>query len=123
MKDMQLEQDRLEQDHLAQEVRKMLDQRVAEPDELTRAALRAARYRALDALPEHSSWWSGLWSGLRSGWSAAAIGATCAVLIAWQLQAPPSNLGVSVQTASNQTEDAAVIADLDLVMWLEDSDV
>lgn len=103
----------LDQERLAQDIRASLDEHAGEPDELTRARLRAARYRALEHIDaQQHPWWSLAWSR----WSAAAVGATCAVLLAWQLQLPNGE-------AAGQAEDAALIADLDLVLWLEDSDV
>lgn len=104
----------LEQERLARDIRTALEQQTAEPDELTRARLRAARYRALEHMDAESRpWWSLTWSR----WSAAAVGASFAVLLAWQLQ-----LGPNGETTA-QAEDAALIADLDLLLWLEDSDV
>lgn len=104
----------LDQERLVRGIRAALGEHAAEPDELTRARLRAARYRALEHMDaQQRPWWSLAWSR----WSAAAVGASCAVLLAWQLQLGPNGEG------SAQAEDAALIADLDLVLWLEDSDV
>ncbi|RZO84990.1 MAG: hypothetical protein EVA65_08225 [Oceanococcus sp.] len=110
-----MSQSEFDQDRLAQSIREALDEQIAEPDELTRARLRAARYRALDHMQAQAApWWSLLWSR----WSAAAAGATCAVLLAWQMQ-----VGTPAGEGVHQAEDAALIADLDLVMWLEDGGV
>lgn len=103
---------------LAQEIRQALDEQHTPPDQLTRAALRAARYRALEQMPEAKP--DGLAAWLWSRWSLAAVGTACAIVLAWGLQSPPDN---SLEVASNQAEDAAVIADLDLVLWLEEGDV
>ncbi|MGJ8668274.1 MAG: hypothetical protein ACSHXK_02190 [Oceanococcus sp.] len=111
-----MNQDNKADQELVDNIRQALDAQSAEPDELTRAALRAARYRAIDEMPQKST---GFLEGLWSRWSLAGAGAACAVLLAWGLQSPPNNLEV----ASVQTEDAALIADLDLVLWLEDGDV
>ncbi len=105
-----------QQDQLTQSICQSLDSHSAEPDELTRAALRAARYRALDQLREsEQSFWSQGWSR----WSLAGTGAVCAIVLAWGLHSQSPDL----EMASNQAEDAALIADLDLVLWLEDGDV
>lgn len=109
-----MSQSEFDQDNLVQSVRDTLDEQVGDLDELTRARLRAARYRALEHIEQQQApWWSSLWSR----WSVAAAGATCAVLLAWQLQAPAPGEG------ARQAEDAALIADLDLVLWLEDGGV
>jgi hypothetical protein len=100
---------------LEQQICNMLDGQVDEPDELTRAALRAARYRALDHMPQHRrplwrSWWQ---SGL------AFAGVLLGLTVAWEMNTVPVELDVAL----SQAEDAALIADLDLVLWLEESDV
>ncbi len=98
-------------EELEQQLRRSLDARAAEPDELTRAALRAARYRALEQLDTRPSpWW-------RAGMVAASV-LTVSVL-GWQLTQGPADL----QGQANAAEDAAVIADLDLVLWLEEGEV
>ena len=103
---------------LADNIFQALDAHAAEPDELSRAALRAARYRALDEMPEeHAGLFAQWWSRL----SLAGGGAVCAVLLALSLQS--QNPGDGLELAHQQAEDAAVIADLDLVLWLEDGDV
>lgn len=102
---------------LSAQVRQALDEEYTQPDQLTRAALRAARHRALDQLSTQPR---GIAAWLSPRWSLAALGTTCAIVLAWGLQSTPSN---SLEVASNQAEDAAVIADLDLVMWLEEGDV
>ncbi len=97
---------------LEQRIRAALDATAPEPDELARAALRAGRYRALEQLDRRRwSWWQG------GGLALASI--ALAAVLSWQLNQAPANLEV----ASNLAEDAAVIADLDLVLWLGDGDV
>ncbi len=96
---------------LEQQLRRTLDARVDEPDELTRAALRAARYRALEKLDSRPSpWW-------RAGMVTASVLAVS--MLGWQLTQTPGDL----QGRANAAEDAAVIADLDLVLWLEEGEV
>lgn len=97
---------------LEDNLRQALDARADEPDELTRAALRAARYRALEQLD----------SGRRRWWQAGlALASVLAVaILSWQLGQPPQE---DLQVAASNAEDAAVIADLDLVMWLEEGEV
>lgn len=91
-----------------QRLRESLQASVEEPDELTRAALKAARYRALDQLDaRRRPWWQG-------GLVFASV--TLAAVLAWQMQDLPQG-GERVASLS---EDAALIADLDLVLWLED---
>lgn len=95
-------------------LRQALDAGSHEPDELTRAALRAARYRALEQLEERS-WWS-IWR--RPALAAALLGLS--VMLGWQMSQPgPQN----TELASASVEDAAVIADLDLVIWLAEGEV
>lgn len=77
----------------------------AEPDELSRARLGAARRRALDQLDQSPVW----------RWPALAVAASVllATALVWQLP-EASPVGQSV--------DPELIADLDLVLWLADQD-
>lgn len=104
----------VQHEELEQQIGQTLEQQAGELDELTRARLRAARLRALDELPPQQVWWQSLWARL----SLAAAASACAVLLAVSLQstAPPS------ETLA-LAEDAALIADLDLLLWLEEGDV
>lgn len=99
---------------LEQGLRQALDAGSPEPDELTRAALRAARYRALEKLAP-KPWWASWWRPALA-LSLLVVSAT----LGWQLTAPEPE---SAMLAAVQSDDAAVIADLDLVDWLAEGEV
>ena len=71
------------------------------PDELTRARLRAARRQALDQLERPVAW------------RLPALAAAASVALAAVLYWPPGDNTV-------QAVDAELLADLDLVLWLDD---
>lgn len=98
----------MKQEDLERHVRATLDAGTPELDELTRAALKAARYRALEQIEsQRRPWWQ----------PALALTAMLLVLMTgWQMS---QDVPAELQVAENMAADAAVIADLDLVLWLE----